>query len=101
MIGGSVFKELDNILARQVREDEGLPDFPDGASELECLRLVFRDRRQPTRRRWQALELAAKLATPRLSAVATIPLREGFAEQLDAAIKRSDAFRLIDVTPKR
>lgn len=63
--------------------------LPANASPLDFLCAVFRDTGQPMARRMRAAEAAAPFVHPKLAVTAT--LDGGFADRLEAALKRSSA----------
>src|SRR5215469_12576095 len=79
---------VDAALAELEEEPQG----PEGATSLELLQTVYRDRRQPLNVRVRCAVEALQHEYPRVSAVAhTTMSGQSFAEALERAIRRSEA----------
>jgi hypothetical protein len=78
----------------EVKEDEPkkVDEGPEGATSLELLQNVYRNRRQPLNVRVRCAVEALAHEYPRVSAVAVTSMSgQSFAEALERAIKRSEA----------
>jgi hypothetical protein len=74
-----------------LRELEEEPDAPEGETSLQLLQAIYRDKRQPLNVRVRCAIESLQHEYGKVAAVPSQLNREGFAEALDRAIKRSEA----------
>jgi hypothetical protein len=81
---------MDRIDAAQAVVEVALDAMP-----LDFLLAVFRDSRQPMKRRMDAAEIAAPFIHPKLAMIGTANVSGDFGTMLERAIQRSNAVRPI------
>jgi hypothetical protein len=86
-----------DVLARINRREEGsqLRELPADVTSLDFLQAVYRDPTQPLHTRLRAAALALPFEHPKLAVVAQLR-GEGFAAQLEAAMRRAGKSVVID-----
>jgi hypothetical protein len=88
--------ELDAILDKISVEAAELA--PDGETALGLLQEVYRNKRVPLHTRMRAATIAIQYETPRLAVTGVVRDDEGFAHQLEKAIARSRAGKVLELT---
>jgi len=71
-----------------------------GSTSFDLLQAVYRDETLPLYTRMRAAAMALPFEHPKLAVTALVPDDGRFAEQLERAIERSQAVRVITVEPE-